>query len=128
MIKSYLKTGDIVKLRNNNICICVGDAIICQWPKCTLIKLSQYKEDLKHIDLSSCDIMFVRLSPRLYLEDLGEILRGMPYMGWDWKRKEVEEVKEVTISEVEEKFGCKIKIVKESHNNYECDKTTMQGE
>lgn len=29
---------------------------------------------------------------------------------WDWKR---EEIKEVTMSEVEEKFGCKVKIVKE---------------
>jgi hypothetical protein len=29
---------------------------------------------------------------------------------WDWKR---EEVKEVTMAEVEEKFGCKVKIVKE---------------
>lgn len=29
---------------------------------------------------------------------------------WDWQR---EEIKEVTMAEVEEKFGCKVKIVKE---------------
>lgn len=116
MVKADLKTGDIVKLRSGDICICLGDTIT--WPnRCTSFKLSRYTDDLKHCEASKYDIMYVRHQPPISLRDLESVFSGMRHLCWDWER---EEVKEVTMAEIEEKFGCKVKIVKErSEDDYD---------
>jgi len=54
----------------------------------------------------------------MYLTPLGlkRVLFGLKdpsEIHWDWKR---EEVKEVTMADIEKAFGCKVKIVKEKEN------------
>lgn len=90
-----------------------------------LVSVREYDENL-NVHLSDFDhinrdyeIMAIRdycyhLPPSP--TDLKKILFGVKDpsdIAWDWKR---EEVKEVTMSDIEEAFGCKVKIVKEKEN------------
>ena len=106
-----LKTGMIVTTRNGDSHIVmrdfvnVGDilASISDNDNITnsYIELSYYKQDMKNNILSGLDIMSVYTS-YLHCIDIPKKLL--------WQR---EEYKEVTMKEIEEKFGCKVKIVGE---------------
>ena len=97
--------------------------------------VSEYNDDLKYNSWSSnTDIMKVlkysqikensTFSYEAYIRMLSDIIirRGLYWddfktfenqlnpLGWTWER---DEVKEVTMDDIEKQFGCKIKIVKE---------------
>lgn len=111
MTLNDLKTGMIVKTRNDNSYIVmkdfvdVGDILagISDNENITssYTELSNYEQDLKHNQLPGLDIMSVYTS-YLYGIDIPKKLL--------WKR---EEYREVTMKELEEIFECKVKIVDE---------------
>lgn len=82
-----------------------------------IINLDAYDDHLDYKEgdkLSSYDIMAISNDPRSF-KDIIRIMFGFVSendIRWDWRR---EEVKEVTMKEVEKKFGCKVKIVKEEN-------------
>ena len=100
--KSDLKNRMVVEYRNGERRMVVDNVLVGN----TLFGyLEEYNDDLTNKEFSILDIMKVYdvicnlealISPRC--------LRLL------WQRSEV---KEVTMAEVEEKFGCKVKIVKE---------------
>ena len=104
-----LKTGMIATTRNGDSYIVmrdfgkVGDILAGLSDSDNIlnsyIELSNYEQDLKHKKSRGCDIMSVYSS---YPQSI-DIARSLL-----WKR---EEYKEVTMKEIEEKFGCKVKIV-----------------
>ena len=106
-----LKTGMIVTTRNGDSHIVmrdfvdVGDILagISDNDNITnsYIELSYYKQDMKNNILSGLDIISVYTS-YLHCIDIPKKLL--------WQR---EEYKEVTMKEIEEMFGCKVKIVEE---------------
>lgn len=93
----------------------------CNRPFGIITDLDYYDDDLTHHpdDDSGYTIMAVRDNPITNASSLFKILTSNSIdkddIIWDWKR---EEVKKVTMSEVEEKFGCKVKIVKEEESGY----------
>ena len=106
-----LKTGMIVETRGGDSYIVMRDflgavsilagisdnnTISSKW-----IKMSIYTQDLNCSGIQSLDIMSVYSSYPCEIDTKIDLL---------WKR---EEYKEVTMSEIEEKFGCKVKIVEE---------------
>lgn len=112
-----LKTGMIVKTREGKYHIIMKDfidsgdilaGISCNNILNSYIELSHYEQDMKHKQSPDCDIMSV------YSSYPGDI--NIPRMLL-WKREE--EYKIVTMKEIEEKFGCKVKIVgsEEEHND-----------
>ena len=106
-----LKTGMMVTTRNGNSYIVMRDFVdsgdvlagLSDSTEITnsYMELSDYKQDMKHDELSGLDIMSVYTS-YLHCIDIPKKLL--------WKR---EEYKEVTMKEIEEMFGCKVKIVEE---------------
>ena len=117
MTLNDLKTGMIVTTRNGNSYIVMRDflgdisvlagisdnkTISRQW-----INMIWYEQDLTCTDISRLDIISVYSSDPCDID----IKKGLI-----WERKEY---KEVTMKEIEEKFGCKVKIVgnEEEHNN-----------
>ena len=106
-----LKTGMIAKTRDGNSHIIMRDFIdegdifaglshnnvISN----TWISFSRYNKDMKHSALPNLDIMSVYASSVHSADKPTKLL---------WERKEY---KEVTMHEIEEKFGCKVKIVEE---------------
>ena len=111
MTLNDLKTGMIVTTRNGDSHIVmrdfgkVGDILAGLSDSDNIlnsyIELSNYEQYLKHKKSPGCDIMSVYSS---YPQGI-DIARSLL-----WKR---EEYREVTMREIEEKFGCKIKIVEE---------------
>ena len=111
MTLNDLKTGMIVETRDGNSHIVMrdfidgGDILVGISDNDNIvnsyIELSYYEKDLKHNQLPGLDIMSVYTS-YLHCIDIPKKLL--------WKR---EEYKEVTMKEIEEKFGCKVKIVEE---------------
>lgn len=137
MTKKDIKEGDIVLLKDGRRCIVMpyiddpnrGLALYgilnlnpynpflanCNRPFGIITSLNYYKDDLTPPDSDSdYIIMAVKENPIRSAACLFEMLTNdnidKDYYYWNWKR---EEIKEVTMSEVEEKFGCKVKIVKE---------------
>ena len=125
MKKSDLRVGDVVKTREGHYLVIFpnansqdglgtfrGGSFGCQ------CYLSRYYEDLTNRDNSKYDIVAVYKASeprkdRAYLaiksimsNDIDEFLLGR--LDWDW---EEEVIKEVTISELEKLYGCKVKIV-----------------
>lgn len=114
MTLNDLKTGMIVKTRKGDSYIVMMDflgedinilagisdneTISNKW-----IKMSGYTQDLTCPKVSNLDIMSVYSSNPCDIDIPKGIL---------WKR---EEYKEVTMKEIEEKFGCKVKIVQEEN-------------
>lgn len=106
-----LKTGMIVKTRNDNYYIIMRDFIDCgdvlAGLSCSNIisgtwtSLLGYNQDMTHPTLPDIDIMSVYASSAYSVDTPTELL---------WERKEY---KEVTMQEIEEKFGCKVKIVED---------------
>ena len=111
MTLNDLKTGMIVKTRNGEYHIVMRDFIdegdVMAGLSCSNIisgtwtSLSNYNQDMTHPTLAFLDIMSVYSS--------------YPYSAYTPKRPlwERKEYKEVTMREIEEKFGCKVKIVEE---------------
>lgn len=106
-----LKTGMIVKTREGKYNIVMRDFIdegdILAGLSCnnkisdTWTSLSNYNQDMTNSEFPHIDIMSV-YSSYLYSVDIPKKLL--------WERKEY---KEVTMREIEEMFGCKVKIVEE---------------
>jgi hypothetical protein len=108
MTKSDLKTGMRVKYRNGFVRVILLDTTegdIVQVEMGSSFSLTRYNEDLtvKYGD-KNFDIMEVyQCDPCQILTDkVGNLI---------WKRTEVPKIKEITMDEVEDKFGCKVKIV-----------------
>ena len=111
MTLNDLKTGMIVTIRDGNSYIVMRDFIdsgdVLAGLSCsniisgTWISLSSYNQDMTHSAFPNLDIVNVYASS-VYSADTPKKLL--------WERKEY---KEVTMSDIEEKFGCKVKIVEE---------------
>lgn len=84
-----------------------------------IIRLDAYDDNLDNKEggrLSIYDIMAIS-NDHFSFKDIMRIMFGFVSeedIRWDWQR---EEVIEVTMEAVEEKFGCKVKIVKEEKEN-----------
>lgn len=141
MTKKDIERGDLVLLRGGRICVVMEDvdnpnkgltlygkinspiSFLDPSPKISLgkvIHLNDYNDDLTDSadsrPFSGYDIIAVRKTSDCCVKfSVPFIFDHLFYNNefdcicWDWKR---EEVKEVTMAEVEEKFGCKVKIVK----------------
>ena len=117
MTLNDLKTGMIVKIRNGEYHIIMRDFIddgdILAGLSCnnkilgTWTSLSNYNQDMTHSGVLYLDIMSVYASYPYSADTPTRLL---------WERNEYQEV---TMKEIEEKFGCKVKIVgnEEEHNN-----------
>lgn len=140
MTKKDIERGDLVLLEDGRVCVVMEDvdnpnkgltlygktksqiSFLDPSYKFVLGKiahLNDYDDDLtsSNKSLNDYDIMAVRKSSGNFVRysvsfifDALFYSEGYKDIFWDWKR---EEVKEVTMAEVEEKFGCKVKIVKE---------------
>ena len=118
-----LKTGMIVTTRNGDFHIVmrdfvdVGDILagISDNDNITnsYIKLSYYKQDMKSNLLSDFDIMSVYTSYLRCMDIQKKLI---------WER---EEYKEVTMKEIEEKFGCRIKLVCGEKGQYLIEKDVL---
>lgn len=125
-----LQVGDFVQLKNGKICIVLshgystnGLALYSSnsYNSCYEL-LSKYDENLKHICYPNCkyDIMKVfkasqpkenvSISALMHIFYCTEEGYGKEFnVEWDWER---EEVKEMTMADIEKLVGCKVKIVK----------------
>lgn len=135
MTKKNIGAGDIVLLRDGRRCIVMPDTDDSnnELALYGVLKISNpflpdfskrfgiiahfdyYDDDLTPLDGDiGYTIMAVRSNPIGSAACLFEMLTNdsidKDRYYWEWKR---EEIKEVTMAEVEEKFGCKVKIVKE---------------
>ena len=138
MTKKDIKEGDIVLLKDGRRCIVMPDIkdqnkelvlyglldlsypflVGCLRPFGVVSCVDSYNDDLTPFSgINSYTIMAVRKNPVESASYLFEMLTNdsidKDRYYWDWKR---EEIKEVTMAEVEEKFGCKVKIVKENED------------
>lgn len=106
MKKSQLQDGDIVEVRN-------GDRYIVFFGelkrKYEFLSLSNYSEDMINDFDSEFDIVKVKVQSVFPFKEIES-----KHIFWNWTRKETIEV---TMKEVEEKFGCKVKIVKGEKND-----------
>lgn len=140
MTKKDIKAGDIVLLKDGRRCIVMpntydsnNELVLYGMADLSHTLLASCNPAFKKIfgviasfnkyyndDLTPSDdddrytIMAVRSNPITSANCLFEMLTNnlihKDRFYWNWKR---EEIKEVTMSEVEEEFGCKVKIVKE---------------
>lgn len=111
MTLNDLKTGMIVKIRNGEYHIIMRDFIddgdVLAGLSCnnkilgTWTSLSNYNQDMTHSGVSYLDIVSVYASYPYSTDTPTRLL---------WERKEY---KEVTMQEIEEKFGCKVKIIED---------------
>ena len=111
MTLDELKTGRIVKTREGKYNIVmrdfIGEGDILAGLSCdnkiseTWTSLSNYNQDMTNSRFPHIDIMSVYDSYPYSADTTKKLL---------WERKEY---KEVTMKEIEEKFGCKVKIVEE---------------
>ena len=144
MNKKDIERGDLVLLRDGRICVVIGDmddpnkgltlygktnsslGFFDLNPKIALgkvIHLNDYNYDLTiSNDYKDYDVMAIRKTSNYNLKYsvtfiFDHLFYSKEYSSlfWDLEREEVE-VKEVTMAEVEEKFGCRVKIVKEEMN------------
>ena len=109
--KKDLKNRMVVEYRNGERYMVVDDILLGDNYWCSL---SQYSDDLTR---KSCrvgevcsDYDIVKVFPEIYYYSR---MRTISVRNGDkilWQRHEV---KEVTMTEIEEKFGCKVKIIKE---------------
>lgn len=102
--KADLKNRMVVEYRNGERRIVVDDMLMGEGQ---FGNLKEYDDDLifiKGSDMRGLDIVKVFDKINALIERKGK------YLVLLWVRSEA---KEVTMSEIEEKFGCKVKIVKE---------------
>lgn len=143
MAKKDIQRGDLVLLRDGRVCVIMKDMDdpnkgLTLYGKTNssmgffdigpnkialgkVIHLDNYDDDLTAPgeSLSDYDIMAIRKASDVNLKYSVPFIFNTLFhhdeakadgIFWDWKH---EEIKEVTMAEVEEKFGCKVKIVKE---------------
>lgn len=121
MTKSDLSTGMVVKSADNLIGVVLLKTATCDGIKWFLNEnstgmiskvinefeeLTEYHDDLTHKDGNDLNII------KVYQPDNLEDYTTMKAYNEDyliWERKE--ETKEITMTEIEEKFGCKVKII-----------------
>lgn len=106
MRKEDLQNGDVVKLRNGAICVVAHNDLLEE--DGNRLGLDPFRDDLTNGGFvgKELDIMRVCKKPPFPFDFYNE---RSSLLLWDWERKEA---KEVTMAEVEEKFGCKVKIIK----------------
>lgn len=102
--KSDLKDRMVVEYRNGYRRMVVGDRLMGINGSGYL---DDFNEDLTMQDSPSRDFDIIRVYKPI---DILDEIRNVNSCNKIWQRSEV---KEVTMTEVEEKFGCKVKIVKE---------------
>lgn len=100
--KADLKDQMVVECRNGQKYMVVDNIIL---RNSGFINLLNFDDKLKCVGFSEFDIM--KVYDEIYRLDLLDNSKRLNLL---WER---EEIKEVTMAEVEEKFGCKVKIVKE---------------
>lgn len=98
MKKSDLKNRMIVEIRRGDRFIVIDNILV---GRNTWSDLAYYKDDLTDPKYDSFDIV------KVY--DQVNYINKYKKINTLWERSEV---KEVTMSEIEEKFGCKVKVVK----------------
>lgn len=98
--KSDLKSHMVVRLRDGRVGVIFGNYIITAF---SVIFKNYYNDDLTMSGRKDIDI--VQVFDHL---DFSSVLDNSVLI---WDRQREEEIKEVTMAEVEKKFGCKIKIV-----------------
>lgn len=104
--KADLKNRMVLELRNGDRFIVIDDIALGEK---IFIDLDSYTDDLKetHVGFENLDVMKV-------YDKVHSFRRLKNDKRWSlnliWQRSDI---KKVTMSEVEEKFGCKVKIVKE---------------
>lgn len=113
MKKSDLKTGMFVVLASGDEGIILGNAVVSFSSKVGGISLKCYQDNLTHTSSTDRDIIEVHAEASCcagaslnYYVSYPDELKGKLL----WKREE--EVKEVTMDDLEKQFGCKVKIVK----------------
>jgi len=105
--KSNLENRMVVELRNGSRCLVVDNRLLGKSGYLFLTEeyegVGEYNEDLKFPSDSKWDIIKVyqKVNQRSFDND-PECLILL------WERQEI---KEITMTEIEEKFGCKVKIV-----------------
>lgn len=129
MTKSDLRVGDVVKTREGCHLVILpnenskdGLATFRKSIFGCQCYLSAYDEDLTHRDISEYDIVAVYKASEPYKDKAYLIIKSImsdneideflfDRFNWDWVRPEP--VKEMTMAELEEVLGYKVKIVKE---------------
>ena len=107
-VKSLVRSGDFVEDVNGKIYVAIqrgGEILLAAYNQNDVScwnPLNSYDTAIKRI---------VRMHSGLY--NLGEGLRGTLKSDWYKVIYEKQDVLELTMKDVEEKFGCRVKIVKE---------------
>lgn len=104
--KADLKDGMIVETRLGERKLVLGSQLVGAR---TYGDLSNYAETLLHKDTFYSDLDILKVYDHSPYYTFYDILHGC-CLTLLWERPEV---KEVTMAEIEEKFGCRVKIVKE---------------
>lgn len=102
--KSDLKSHMVVRLRDGRVGVVFGNYIITA---SSIIFINRYNDDLTMS--FSKDIDIVQAFDSL---DFSSVLDNSVLI---WDRQREEEIKEVTMGEVEKKFGCKVKIINDKN-------------
>jgi len=104
--KADLRNRMVVQYRNGERRMVVGDVLLGDNCWCCL---AQYNDDLIRIGCRR-DYDIMKVFPKIWGYNRMRTISVGNGAKILWERSEV---KEVTMDEVEEKFGCKVKIVKE---------------
>ena len=107
--KSDLKNRMVVEDRKGRLKIYIDDILLGDK---TYSLIGDYNEDLMYgkRSFSELDIVKVYEQVRVCCYLYGDNLSNLSLI---WQREE--EVKEVTMAEIEEKFGCKVKIINDKN-------------
>jgi hypothetical protein len=107
--KSDLKDGMVVRTRDKGNFLVLGDVLLDDYEK---INLDNYKSDLIHNASPILDIMAVYSVQTCAVEDIYDTMCvDNDCHKLIWERKEEPKYKEMTVDEIEEKLGYKIKVV-----------------
>lgn len=109
MQKKDLKDGDVVEFRSGRRAVVFkGTFMISPYVN---HDMDTWTDDLINTGFvgRDLDVVKIRKHPWYPIEMLDTEAVFTHDIGWDW---ECREIKEVTMAEVEEKFGCKVKIIK----------------
>ena len=116
MKKADLENGMVVETRNGGRYLFINSTFVRHEG---FLFFNQYNEDLTSACEEGLDIMRVFDPPAYKIFDVLDVRRNDPDAVWEvmgddpdaiWER---EDAIEVTMAEIEEKFGCKVKVVKE---------------
>lgn len=105
--KADLKDGMIIEHRDGDLFIVLGDRIVAKNGYWTL---DDYNDDLTDRNHKGADIVNVYKTKSGVLNDIDDVY-NKDYLTLIWERKEEPEYKEMTVEEIEEKLGYKVKVV-----------------